>query len=142
MDMTINHRLAQFLHDQGIKQEQLRAKLGIKNRQQISNWLNSRDPLPDKHMVAIIRLFPMMNANWFIHGFGEPLIDQKVLRQVNRNEYGFCEDCMEKDNKIEILQSQLASKGAEIMELCKEIGRMEERLKKYESDTPKTSKKK
>lgn len=142
MDMTINHRLAQFLQDQGIKQEQLRVKLGIKNRQQISNWLNSHDPLPDKHLVAILRLFPILNANWLIHGIGEPLVDQKVLRQINRNKYGYCEGCMEKKQEIAVLQSQLATKGAEVMELCKQIGRLEERLKKYESDTPKTSKKK
>lgn len=143
MDMTINQRLAKFLYEKEIKQEQLRVKLGIKNRQQISNWINNRDPIPDKYQLQIIRLYPILNANWFIHEIGEPYVDQKVLRQVNRNEYGFCEDCMDKDKEIEALNIQLATKDKEVKELCKEIGKLEGRIEMYEKETQeKKSKKK
>ena len=58
MDMSINQRLANFLYEKKISQEELRIKLGLKTRQQVSNWLNCRDHIPDKHLMGIIRLFP------------------------------------------------------------------------------------
>lgn len=50
MDMSINQRLANFLYEKKISQEELRIKLGLKTRQQVSNWLNCRDHIPDKHL--------------------------------------------------------------------------------------------
>lgn len=79
MDMSINQRLANFLYEKKISQEELRIKLGLKTRQQVSNWLNCRDHIPDKHLMGIIRLFPELNANWLIREIGSPLIDQKSL---------------------------------------------------------------
>ena len=118
MDMSINQRLANFLYEKKISQEELRIKLGLKTRQQVSNWLNCRDHIPDKHLMGIIRLFPELNANWLIREIGSPLIDQKSLRQINRNEFGFCEECLEKDK--------------EMRESCRELGKMEERLSQFE----------
>ena len=107
MDMSINQRLANFLYEKKISQEELRIKLGLKTRQQVSNWLNCRDHIPDKHLMGIIRLFPELNANWLIREIGSPLIDQKSLRQINRNEFGFCEECLEKDKEIENLKNNI-----------------------------------
>ena len=118
MDMSINQRLANFLYEKKISQEELRIKLGLKTRQQVSNWLNCRDHIPDKHLMGIIRLFPELNANWLIREIGSPLIDQKSLRQINRNEFGFCEECLEKEK--------------EMRESCRELGKMEERLSQFE----------
>ena len=120
MDMSINQRLANFLYEKKISQEELRIKLGLKTRQQVSNWLNCRDHIPDKHLMGIIRLFPELNANWLIREIGSPLIDQKSLRQINRNEFGFCEECLEKDKEKEMRES------------CRELGKMEERLSQFE----------
>ena len=78
MDMSINQRLANFLYEKKISQEELRIKLGLKTRQQVSNWLNCRDHIPDKHLMGIIRLFPELNANWLIREIGSPLIDQNL----------------------------------------------------------------
>ena len=76
MDMSINQRLANFLYEKKISQEELRIKLGLKTRQQVSNWLNCRDHIPDKHLMGIIRLFPERIR--FLRGmFGK--------RQRNRN---------------------------------------------------------
>ena len=121
MDMSINQRLANFLYEKKISQEELRIKLGLKTRQQVSNWLNCRD------------------ANWLIREIGSPLIDQKSLRQINRNEFGFCEECLEKDKEIETLKTLLLKKEEEIekkekemRESCRELGKMEERLSQFE----------
>ena len=84
MDMSINQRLANFLYEKKISQEELRIKLGLKTRQQVSNWLNCRDHIPDKHLMGIIRLFPELNANWLIREIGSPLIDQKSANQSER----------------------------------------------------------
>lgn len=139
MDMSINQRLANFLYEKKISQEELRIKLGLKTRQQVSNWLNCRDHIPDKHLMGIIRLFPELNANWLISEIGSPLIDQKSLRQINRNEFGFCEECLEKDKEIETLKTLLLKKEEEIekkekemRESCRELGKMEERLSQFE----------
>mgnify|MGYP001105764657 CR=1 FL=1 len=111
--MSINQRLANFLYEKKISQEELRIKLGLKTRQQVSNWLNCRDHIPDKHLMGIIRLFPELNANWLIREIGSPLIDQKSLRQINRNEFGFCEECLEKDKEIETLKTLLLRRNRE-----------------------------
>ena len=70
---------------------------------------------------------------------GSPLIDQKSLRQINRNEFGFCEECLEKDKEIETLKTLLLKKEEEIekkekemRESCRELGKMEERLSQFE----------
>ena len=128
MDMSINQRLGKFLYEKNISQENLRAKLGLKTRQQVSNWINCQDHIPDKHLVAIIHLFPDLNINWLIWDIGNPFIDQKMLRQVNRNEYGFCDECLEKEKEIEMLRALLEKKDKEIKEMYIELGKMEERL--------------
>lgn len=128
--MSINQRLGKFLFEKNISQEELRIKLGLKTRQQVSNWINCHDHIPDKYVVAIIHLFPDLNANWFFREIGNAFIDQQTLRQVNRNEYGFCEDCIEKQKEIEILKKSLDRKEKEIRELCKELGKLEERLQR------------
>lgn len=132
MDMSINQRLGKFLYEKKISQEQLRVKLGLKTRQQISNWVNCQDHIPDKHLLSIIRLFPDLNANWLIHDIGNTFVDQQTLRQINRNEYGFCEECLKKENELEMLRALLDKKEKEIKEMYKETGKMEERLNQYE----------
>lgn len=132
MDMSLNQRLEKFLFEKKISQEDLRVKLGLKTRQQVSNWINCHDRIPEKHVIAIIKLFPELNANWLLRNIGGMFIDQKQLRQVNRNEYGFCEDCLDKDKEIAILKDILAKKEDELRALYRESGKMEERLHQYQ----------
>lgn len=135
MDMSINQRLGKFLYDKKISQEELRLKLGLKTRQQVSNWINCRDHIPEKHLIGIIQLFPELNANWLLRDMGNPLIDQQTLRQINRNEYGFCDSCLEKDKEIAMLKSLLEKKETEIKDFCRELGKLEERLSHFETVT-------
>ncbi|WP_298615674.1 hypothetical protein [uncultured Odoribacter sp.] len=132
MDMSINKRLEKFLFEKNISQEKLRIKLGLKTRQQVSNWINCHDHIPDKHLLSIIRQFPELNANWLLRDVGSMLIDQKQLRQINRNEYGFCEDCIDKDKEITMLKNLLEKKEQELKAQYKESGKLEERLYQYE----------
>ncbi len=132
MDMSINKRLEKFLFEKNISQEKLRIKLGLKTRQQVSNWINCHDHIPDKHLLSIIRQFPELNANWLLRDVGSMLIDQKQLRQINRNEYGFCEDCIDKDKEITLLKNLLEKKEQELKAQYKESGKLEERLYQYE----------
>lgn len=134
MDMSINQRLGKFLFEKDISQEELRIRLGLKTRQQVSNWVNCHEPIPDKYVMAVIRLFPDLNANWLIREIGDSRIDEKTLRQVNRNEYGFCDDCLEKSQEIAILKLNLEKKEKEIRDLCRELGKLEERLMRYEKE--------
>lgn len=132
MDMSLNQRLGKFLFEKNISQEDLRIRLGLKTRQQVSNWINCHDHIPEKHLIGIIKLFPELNANWILRGVGSMLIDQKQLRQINRNEYGFCEDCIDKDKEITMLRDLLDKKENELRELYRESGKLEERLHQYE----------
>ena len=139
MDMSINQRLGQFLFEKKISQEELRLRLGLKTRQQVSNWINCHDHIPDKHLLGIIRLFPEINANWLIRNIGNPLIDQHTLRQINRNEFGFCDECMEKDKEIDSLKTlgkdkeeELHKKEQEVRDTYRELGKIEERLAQCE----------
>lgn len=139
MDMSINQRLGQFLYEKKISQEELRLRLGLKTRQQVSNWINCRDHIPDKHLLGIIRLFPEINANWLIRNIGNPLIDQQTLRQINRNEFGFCEECLEKDKEINTLKAllknkdeELYKKEQEVRSTYRELGKIEERFTQCE----------
>lgn len=132
MDMSINQRLDKFLFEKKISQEDLRIKLGLKTRQQVSNWINCHDQIPGKHLIAIIKLFPELNANWLLRNVGPMFIDQQQLRQINRNEYGFCEDCVDKERKIAMLKDTLERKEKELKEVYKEAGKLEERLNQYE----------
>lgn len=136
MDMSINQRLGKFLYEKNISQEQLRVKLGLKTRQQVSNWINCHDHIPDKHLVGIIRLFPDLNANWLFHDLGNPFVDQKSLRQINRNEFGFCDECLDKEKEIKLLKELLEKKEKEIKEMYIEFGEIRAKLKDYESLTP------
>lgn len=128
MDMSINQRLRNYLFEKKVSQEELRIKLGLKTRQQVSNWLNCHDHIPEKHLIGIIQLFPELNANWLIRNIGAPLIDQKQLRQINRNEHGFCEECMEKEKENELLKMMLKEREEKINTAWKEIGKLEERI--------------
>lgn len=133
MDMSINQRLAEFFHQKKIRQEELRIKLGINSRQQVNNWLHCVSSIPAKHLLEIFCQFPDLNANWVLHNIGNPFIDQKSLRQINRNQYGFCEECIEKNKEIQVLKQLLAEKTEESNKYNREIGKLEEqnnRLKK------------
>lgn len=135
MDMSINQRLEKFLQEKKITQQELRIKLGLKTRQQVSNWINCHDPIPDKHLVAIVLSYPELNANWLFRNLGNPFTDKKTLRQVNRNEFGFCEECLEKEKELEMLRALIEKKEKEIKEACIELGKMEERLNQSEKAT-------
>lgn len=128
MDMSINQRLGKLLFEKHMTQEQLKVKLGLNNRQQVSNWINCHDPIPDKYLIAIIHLFPDLNANWLLKEIGNPFIDQTTLRQVHRNEYGYCEDCQEKNKEIKMQKSTLEKNEKEIKELYIQIGILQERI--------------
>lgn len=140
MDMSINQRLRSYLFEKKVSQEDLRIKLGLKTRQQVSNWLNCHDHIPEKHLVGIILLFPDLNANWLIRNIGTPTIDEKQLRQINRNEHGFCDECLEKKKEIEVLKSIMKEKDEKITSTCKEIGRLEERINNLVHSTENTEK--
>lgn len=133
MDMSINQRLKNYLFEKKVSQEELRIKLGLKTRQQVSNWLNCHDHIPEKHLIGIIRLFPDLNANWLIRNIGSQIIDQKQLRQINRNEHGFCEECMEKDKENELLKTMVKEKDEKTNTAWQEIGKLEERINNLKS---------
>ncbi|MDE7374085.1 MAG: hypothetical protein K2M86_01970, partial [Odoribacter sp.] len=57
---------------------------------------------------------------------------QKALRVIHRNDYGFCEECLDKEKEIEMLKAMLEKKEKEIKEMCIEFGKMTEKLHQLE----------
>lgn len=56
------------------------------------------------------------------------LMIKKIVRHINRNAYGFCEECIKKEQKIEYLQELIHQRDQEIKLLNREIGKLEDRL--------------
>lgn len=69
MKKSINQRLAGWLDYKQISQVELGKNLG-KQRAQINQWCNDT-PIPDKSILEIIKIFPDINARWFITGSGK-----------------------------------------------------------------------
>lgn len=142
MDAEISNRVEQFLHEKRIRKEELRKKLGLGSRQQINNWVKGSDPIPVKHLVSILLLFPEINANWLVRGEGEMLLppERPDKRIINRNEYGYCDGCVEKQVLISDLNARLKKKEEELKEAHWESGRLEERLTIYKKEQGKNKK--
>ena len=133
--MYINLKHTAYGHDSKSKTWQIPLRKEIHTgtvKNQVSNWINCHDHIPDKHLIAIIKLFPELNANWLLRGVGSMIIDQQQLRQINRNEFGFCENCVDKDKEISMLKELLEKKENELRQLYRESGKLEERLYQYE----------
>ena len=137
MTTTVNQRLEEFLFEKKLKQEDLRKKLYINNRQQISNWITNKEQIPAKHILNTIEAYPELNADWLLNGRGQMLkgYNDYDLKEAIANEteekYFFdrktgkevvCKKCIEKDGMVKILKQQLREKEHLIGELQQTIG--------------------
>jgi phosphoribosylaminoimidazole (AIR) synthetase len=136
-DLSINQRLKLFLDSKDFSNQDLRVALGVKTRQQISNWLLSKEKIPDKHIFKIIDMFDDLNARWLITGEGgmTDLNEGIVIASESKSKYQICKDCIEKDGMVKLLEKQAVKKDKLILELNEKIGRLNQQL----DDTVETS---
>jgi len=114
--ISINQRLNSFLEKKEILSEDFKKSIGVKSRQQVSNWRTLSDPIPDKHLISIITVYPELNANWLLTGDGKMLSteetykiqvpDQEKVSEANVN-YGKCPACRDKDKTIEVMEKHI-----------------------------------
>jgi len=129
-DLFINQRLKLFLDSKNFSNQDLRIVLGVKTRQQVSNWLLSKEKMPDKHILKLIELFDDLNARWLITGEGKmnDLDDGVVIASDFKSKYHSCKICVEKEGMIKLLEKQALQKDSLILELKEKIGRLKQQL--------------
>jgi len=129
-DLFINQRLKLFLDSKNFSNQDLRIVLGVKTRQQVSNWLLSKEKIPDKHILKVIELFDDLNARWLITGEGKmnDLDDGVVIASDFKSKYHSCKICVEKEGMIKLLEKQALQKDSLILEFKEKIGRLKQQL--------------
>jgi hypothetical protein len=129
-DLSINQRLKLFIDSKNFSNQDLRVALGVKTRQQISNWLLSKEKIPDKHIFKIIDMFDDLNARWLITGEGgmTDLNEGIVIASEAKAHYQLCMDCIEKDGMVKLLEKQALQKDSLILDLNEKIGRLNQQL--------------
>lgn len=129
-DLSINQRLKLFLDSKDFSNQDLRLALGVKTRQQVSNWLLSKEKMPDKHIFKIIDMFDDLNARWLITGEGgmTDLNEGIVIASEAKSKYHTCKQCIEKEGMVKLLEKQALQKDKLILELKEEIGRLKQQL--------------
>lgn len=109
-EYAINQRLKIFLEKMNVSQEEFKKSIGIKNKQQVSNWLTLTEPIPAKHILTIFCIYSQINANWLLTGEGEMIIGQKVYPENDSLMYVAdtgkidCPFCIMKDEQIKNLE--------------------------------------
>lgn len=136
-DIAINKRLKLIFDSLSISQTDFRKEIGVKSKQQVSNWLNLSEKIPEKYLLSVIRLYPNINARWLITGEGEMF--QQLGKAVGSGiasepapEYSNgkdCKKCIEKEGMIKLLKEQAAEKDEKIYHLQKSVGSLELQLK-------------
>ncbi|MDE5424205.1 hypothetical protein L3073_18490 [Ancylomarina sp. DW003] len=129
-DLSINQRLKLFLDSKDFSNQDLRVALGVKTRQQISNWLLSKEKMPDKYIFKIIDMFDDLNARWLITGKGgmTDLDEGIIIASDFKSKYYTCKQCIEKEGMVKLLEKQALQKDNLILELNEKIGRLKQQL--------------
>jgi hypothetical protein len=129
-DLSINQRLKLFLDSKDFSNQDLRVALGVKTRQQVSNWLLSKEKMPDKHIFKIIDMFEDLNARWLITGEGgmTDLEEGVLIASDSKSKYHTCKKCFEKEGMVKLLEKQALQKDSLILELNEKIGKLKQQL--------------
>ncbi|HLO91610.1 MAG TPA: hypothetical protein VK172_10645, partial [Lentimicrobium sp.] len=88
------------------------------SKQAVTNWLNDHGQIPLKHIVTLVNEFPELNLRWLFVGIGE--MESEVVKAENQDSA-----LARKDGMIELLLQQLQEKDKTILDLNREIGRLE-----------------
>ncbi|PXX96878.1 hypothetical protein DF185_19760 [Marinifilum breve] len=70
-DKAVNKRVKLFLENKEISQEQFKKDISVKSKQQVSNWINCNEKIPERHLFTMIHIYKDLNARWLITGEGE-----------------------------------------------------------------------
>lgn len=66
----VNHVFKVFVSSINFSNQDLRIAPGVKTRQQISDWLLSKEKISCKYVIKIVNIFDNLNARWLIIGKG------------------------------------------------------------------------
>jgi transcriptional regulator with XRE-family HTH domain len=124
MKVSVSKNVKEFLVYRNISQEDLRRNIGVKSRQQVSSWFSGAEAIPDKHIFSIFRAYPELNANWVINGSGEMLNDKSEITIKQKGEYGFCEECIKKEAKLEYMKEAIEDKDEKLNKLSQKVGEL------------------
>ncbi len=135
-DLYINQRLKMFLDSKDFSNQDLRIALGVKTRQQISNWMLSKEKMPDKHILTVINMFDDLNARWLITGKGgmTDTENEPVVLAKTKIDSDCCLDCIEKQGMIKLLEKQADDKNETISKLNEKLGKLTQQLEDAQSN--------
>lgn len=128
MELEVNKRLKEFIEVKKISQEEIRKSVGLRSRAQVSNWFTFLDKVPDKHLIKILQSYPELNANWILNDTGQMLNDKSEISMKSKGEYGFCEECIKKDAKIEYIEKAIIDKDEKLSNLSQKVGELISKL--------------
>lgn len=110
MDLSVNQRLVSFQEQENFSWEKLRIQLGVRRKQQVSNWKNLNEKIPDKFIIKLIEIFPNLNARWLITGEGEINENNNQVNERSEVYLKRCPICNEKDEIIIQLKERIKDK--------------------------------
>lgn len=137
-NLTVNQRLKVFLTSEEYSNENLRVALGVKTRQQVSNWLTSREKMPEKHILTVVKMFQNLNSRWLITGEGSMLNNQEQPLSVieeKKGTYGQCMSCVKKDAKIEVITEKLQEQEKKNDQLHEKIGELKNEIENLDGSS-------
>jgi transcriptional regulator with XRE-family HTH domain len=118
MKVSDNERFRIFLGSIKITQKEFAAKLGV-SKTNINDWVKDRRNITGDMQKRILRLYPELDARWFLFGDGEVkfstgLVAEPIIgyKQLNLNEMStllneLTNQLKQKDGQINFLQSQI-----------------------------------
>ena len=112
MENTKGQRLNKFVKSIGITQDELALLLKRKTRAAISNWVRDNQDIPDLAIVEILKLYPKINADWFINNRGPMLANTMDVAYEPQPPYDTKLTKSEKENyeqRIVTLENTVAS---------------------------------
>ena len=124
MELEVNKRLKEFIEVKKISQEEIRKSVGLRSRAQVSNWFTFLDKVPDKHLIKILQSYPELNANWILNDIGQMLNDKSEITIKPKGEYGFCEECIKKEAKLEYMKEAIEDKDEKLNKLSQKVGEL------------------
>lgn len=124
MKNIVIERVKEFITYKKYSQEELRKDIGVRSKQQVSNWFSGAENMPDKHIVVILKTYPELNANWLINGFGMMLNDESEMFIQTKDKSDFCEECLELKGEIRGLEKMLDKYQIKNQNLNQQVGEL------------------
>lgn len=123
MEETEGERIKTYLQSTGRQQMIITEVTGIR-KENVSEWMLGKKPIPTKHLKSICKAFPELNMKWVLTGEGKMIEDTR-----ERNS-----DCAFTEHYRKEIMQRVNDKQSEIDALKIALGAQKELLDKYRNE--------